>query len=232
MNIQQQIYATYQQDAPRPHLGASIAGKQCARAIWYQWRHAYTKKHDGRLLRLFKTGHLAEDRIIAELRQSGYEVKDRDENGKQFAFSDLGGHFAGSCDGMIKISDEWHLLEVKTHNQKYCSKECRNKETLKKLLSEESKRKAKQTHKQRVLSGEIVYPSGEQHPRWNGGATEARKRRIQSGKSKETLKKYRLKNPDKVREWSSKRKKLKIGRLPRGTIKNKGQQQRPSNYYV
>jgi hypothetical protein len=118
MNIQQQIYATYQQDAPRPHLGASIAGKQCARAIWYQWRHAYTKKHEGRLLRLFKTGHLSEDRIIAELRQAGYEVKDRDENGKQFAFSDLGGHFAGSCDGMIKIGDEWHLLEVKTHNQK------------------------------------------------------------------------------------------------------------------
>jgi hypothetical protein len=117
-DIQQQIYATYKKDAPRPHLGASVVGMACSRAMVYHWRHAADSNFDGRMLRLFKTGHLSEDRIIAELREAGYEVKDRDENGKQYRFHDLKGHFAGSCDGMIKVGDEWHLLEVKTHSQK------------------------------------------------------------------------------------------------------------------
>lgn len=105
----------------RPHLGASVVGKRCLRAIWYGFRWAKTPHFDGRMIRLFETGQLAEARFVKELRGLGATVMEADEDGKQFNFSDFAGHFSGSCDGVaenIPDIEGWTLLEFKTHGDK------------------------------------------------------------------------------------------------------------------
>jgi hypothetical protein len=105
----------------RTHLGASVIGGECARAIWYGFRWATKPHFGGRILRLFNRGHLEEGRFIAALLCIGVQVFQQDENGKQFRISELGGHFGGSGDGVaIGIPDVPAgtpvLLEFKTHN--------------------------------------------------------------------------------------------------------------------
>ena len=102
----------------RGHLGASQIGKACSRELWYAFRWAARPDFSGRLLRLFQTGHLAEERLVADLRNAGLTVQDKDPNEKQFGFSDHGGHFSGSIDGVGWFENEWHLLEFKTCNDR------------------------------------------------------------------------------------------------------------------
>lgn len=111
----------------RSHMGASLIGNECARAIWYGFRWATRPHFDGRLLRLFNRGHLEEARFIAMLLMIGVQVYQQDENGKQFRISDAGGHFGGSGDGVaIGIPDlpegTAALLEFKTSSTKYFAK--------------------------------------------------------------------------------------------------------------
>lgn len=107
----------------RSHLGASVIGNECPRAIWYGFRW-FTKPHfGGRIMRLFNRGHLEEGRFIALLLTAGIQIYQQDENGNQFRISDVGGHFGGSGDGVaIGVpgvqADLPVLLEFKTHNDK------------------------------------------------------------------------------------------------------------------
>lgn len=120
------IYADYEQkqaNGYRNHLGASGIGASCDRAIWYGWRWTSKARHSGRLLRLFETGHMAEDRFIHDLRRIGVTVMARDpETGEQWTVKDDTGHFGGSMDavavGIIESPAKWHLCEFKTHNAK------------------------------------------------------------------------------------------------------------------
>lgn len=120
------IYAALeagQEDSYRDHLGFSGIGNPCDRAIFYSFRWATKRHHNGRLLRLFETGHKAEERFIADLRRAGIKVYDRDEEtGKQFTLRDDTGHAGGSMDGVaIEIPEApktWHLCEFKTSNAK------------------------------------------------------------------------------------------------------------------
>lgn len=110
-------------DPFRTHLGASVIGQECGRAIWYGFHWATVPQFGGRLLRLFNRGHLEEGRFIAALLTIGVQIYQQDENGKQFRISDVGGHFGGSGDGVaIGIPDlppgTPCLLEFKTHNDK------------------------------------------------------------------------------------------------------------------
>ena len=53
------IFAGYERDANegfRTHLGASLIGKACERALWYDFRWTTKAKFPGRVLRLFETG--------------------------------------------------------------------------------------------------------------------------------------------------------------------------------
>jgi hypothetical protein len=106
----------------RLHLGASIIGKSCERSIWYTFRWAQKKHFDGRMQLLFGTGHLEERRIIDNLRKAGIEIHDVGPDGGQWEVRTLGGHFGGSMDGAgLKFPEApktWHVLEVKTSNQK------------------------------------------------------------------------------------------------------------------
>lgn len=106
---------------PRPHLGASIVGGKCDRALWYSFRWATHVLFEGRILRLFDSGNREEFRLVVDLRNAGVTVYDKDpSSGRQFSFQDVGGHFSGSMDaamlGLIEAAKTWHVGEFKTHN--------------------------------------------------------------------------------------------------------------------
>lgn len=112
-----------QQDPFRSHMGASLIGGECARAIWYGWRWVTKPNFPGRILRLFNRGHLEEARFISLLLMIGVEVYQQDANGNQFRISHANGHFGGSSDGVgVGIPDlapgTAALLEFKTHSDK------------------------------------------------------------------------------------------------------------------
>lgn len=124
------IYAAYERDADtqnRPHLGASLIGRECARALWYDFRWCGTTRHPGRLLRLFERGQNEEAVFVANLRAAGVTVFDvNPETGGQFRFSDVGGHFGGSMDacalGILEAPKTWHVCEFKTSSSKLFAK--------------------------------------------------------------------------------------------------------------
>jgi CRISPR/Cas system-associated exonuclease Cas4 (RecB family) len=106
----------------RPHLGASIIGRECEREIWYKFRWIDREVFDGRKLRLFETGHLEEPRLIANLKAIGVDVRDRDPSGAQYRIDAVGGHFGGSMDGVAvgvpEAPKTWHVCEFKTASEK------------------------------------------------------------------------------------------------------------------
>jgi 5-methylcytosine-specific restriction endonuclease McrA len=93
-------------------------------------------------------------------------------------------------------------------------------------MTDDAKKKSKETYLKNLKNGLIKHPSGKNHPRWKGGEKETTKQGILSGKRQASVKKYRSKNPDKVREWSKTRHNRKTGRLPRGTVKSIGNSQK------
>jgi hypothetical protein len=124
------IYAAYEEAADagfRAHLGASLIGTECERALWYALRWATRAQHTGRLLRLFETGNLAEGRFVADLRRIGVTVLDLDPaTGRQWNVRDASGHFGGSMDavaiGFAEAPKTWHVCEFKTHGHKSFAK--------------------------------------------------------------------------------------------------------------
>lgn len=125
--IAREIYQSYEENAEdwrRPHLGASIIGRECTREIWMTWRWAVKRTFEGRMLRLFKRGHLEEAWVIDDLRAIGVAIEDEDpDTGEQWQFSWLGGHFGGSCDGLIRggvpgAPKAMHVFECKTASAK------------------------------------------------------------------------------------------------------------------
>lgn len=119
--IESLIYAAYEadQEAPRPHMGASQLGHPCDRWLWIQFRHAVIERHNGRMLLLFKRGHEEETRIVQHLRRIGAHVSHTGSN--QLGF-DFGSHVKGSCDGIVEglpyAPKTKAILECKTHSDK------------------------------------------------------------------------------------------------------------------
>lgn len=115
-------YQAKRKSEHRPHLGGSQIGRECDRALWYQFRWAWTPYFEGRMLRLFETGDREEDRVVRNLRDVGVTVWDRDpDTGRQVRFEACGGHFALSLDGVgegFAESKKPHTLEFKTMNTK------------------------------------------------------------------------------------------------------------------
>lgn len=119
------IYAHYdardRDSGRRTYLGGSAIGAECARSIWLDFRHASDARPEGRMLRLFQTGHREEARLIDDLRAIGCEVLDRDPStGEQWRYTD--GHLSCGLDGVVRglkeAPETWHLLEIKTANRK------------------------------------------------------------------------------------------------------------------
>lgn len=104
----------------RPHMGASLQGNRCARAIWYSFNWYTEPKFPARIQRLYNRGHLEEGRISALLEMIGVKVTQYDANGKQFAISGASGHYGGSGDGVLTCvpgldPNAMCLGEYKTH---------------------------------------------------------------------------------------------------------------------
>jgi len=121
------IYRHYEQsskDWRRPHLGASLIGDEnCLRLLWYSFRWTRKPPFEGRLLRLFETGDREEERVKDNLQAIGVRVEAIDpETGEQWRFAFAGGHVGGSADGavlgVLEAPKTWHLLEVKTMNER------------------------------------------------------------------------------------------------------------------
>lgn len=119
------IYKTYtdKRGSPhRKHLGASQIGHHCDRYLWYQFHWADHEEFDGRMLRLFDRGNLEEERLINDLRNTGAKIMPLDpDTGKQWTFTQFGGHFGCSMDAVGK-TDRWFMLEFKTANDKQFKK--------------------------------------------------------------------------------------------------------------
>jgi 5-methylcytosine-specific restriction endonuclease McrA len=77
---------------------------------------------------------------------------------------------------------------------------------------------AGETYKKNLAAGVFARSTGPDSPLWTGGPVAAMRRHIASGKAAESARRYRKANPDKVREWASKRSFGYAGRLPRGTV--------------
>lgn len=123
------IYAHYKSvsgaEKPRGYLGASSIGKSCSRALWYGFRLSKQASFDGRMYRLFQSGHLQEPRVVADLRAIGCTVYELDPStGKQWAFSEpaTGHHLKGNADGVVlgvpQAPKSAHILEIKTSGTK------------------------------------------------------------------------------------------------------------------
>lgn len=107
-----------QERRKRGYLGMSAIGKECERALWYDFRWAVETAFDANTLKRFEDGHVSEDIAVARLAKTpGLEVHAVDENGDQFGFKDIGGHFSGHMDGVIlglvQAPKTWHVLEIK-----------------------------------------------------------------------------------------------------------------------
>lgn len=107
----------------RPHMGASLQGNKCARAIWYSFRWAVVPNFPARVLRLFNRGHMEEARFIAALRCADVTVWQYDANGKQYGMKDAYGHYGGSGDGIAYNVPQlpagaYAVAEFKTHSSK------------------------------------------------------------------------------------------------------------------
>ena len=114
------------QEPPRPHFGISSAGHPCERWLWLNFRWAIIEKFPGRILRLFRRGHMEEVTVVQDLRRCGFDVA---ECLNSQIHLDFGGHVSGSPDGVIRGIPEaprtLHTLEIKTHSKKSFDKLCR-----------------------------------------------------------------------------------------------------------
>lgn len=102
----------------RNYLGMSAIGGACERALWYGFRWAARPAFDAATLKRFEDGHASEAVAIKRLRAiPGIELHDLDEDGEQFGFKDIGGHFSGHMDGvalgLIQAPKTWHVVEIK-----------------------------------------------------------------------------------------------------------------------
>jgi hypothetical protein len=124
------IYRVYEQResenaSERGYLGISVLGEECERKLFYGFRWvSEPEQFEGRMLRLFETGHREEERVIRDLQAAGIDIREIDPaTGEQWAVQAAGGHVRGHMDGVvfagvIEAPKARHVFECKTHNDK------------------------------------------------------------------------------------------------------------------
>jgi hypothetical protein len=121
------IYQAYEKKNSKAlrltRIGASGIGEECLRSIWYDWRGFQNDQPEGRILRLFKTGHIQEDRTIQDLKDAGLEVWEVDpDTGEQWTYTAAKGHFVCKTDGALRgvpgAEKTPHVIEIKSSNAK------------------------------------------------------------------------------------------------------------------
>lgn len=119
-----EIHERATNDSPeRDYTGWSAIGHPCELKLFYDSRWVTGKQFDGRIARLFITGHLEESRVIKELKMlPGVKVYDTAPDGGQFAVTPMvRGHLRGHLDCVVKNLPEYPgeaiLVDVKTANK-------------------------------------------------------------------------------------------------------------------
>ena len=119
------------EEMPRDYLGASRLGVSCARALQYEFAKAPVdpgRDAEGRLLRIFRRGHVTEDCMVDWLRAAGFDLRTRKANGDQFGFSATGGRLQGHIDGVIVGGPEGFTYPALWENKCLGSKSWRDLE--------------------------------------------------------------------------------------------------------
>lgn len=118
--VVQAIDSAYEKDKrekARRYIGASIVGTQCEAALAFNLRGFPNEEPDPHLKRIFGLGHKIEEMVVADLKKAGYAVFEVDGmTGKQFTYSEYGGHVVCHTDGLIEIEGQLHVLEIKSMN--------------------------------------------------------------------------------------------------------------------
>ena len=107
-------------ETPRRYLGASVLGDPDDRGLWLSFRGVFEPQFSGRILRLFRRGHLEEVTAAQDLIAAGCVVS---HTGADQLAVNLGGHLGGHADGIIESGvpeapKTRHLWECKTHSKK------------------------------------------------------------------------------------------------------------------
>jgi len=107
-------------ETPRQYLGASVLGDPDDRGLWLSFRGVFEQQFQGRILRLFRRGHLEEATAVDDLRAAGCIMS---HTGDDQLSVNLGGHLGGHADGIIESGvpeapKTRHLWECKTHSRK------------------------------------------------------------------------------------------------------------------
>ncbi len=121
LDIKRAIKLEFDQPTPRPHLGCSQIGSACRADLWHSFRWNVKAEFDAETHLRFQDGHRSEDVMAAYIRKAGFHLQTH-YNGQQIRVSSLGGHFAGSVDGIIKglpwlRKDEYSIWEHKAVNE-------------------------------------------------------------------------------------------------------------------
>jgi len=117
LKVQKAIEDGFIIQQPRPYLGISGIGEDCARKLWYGFRICSASKIAQRVQRLFQRGHNEEPMIQADLRRVGIWHHD-----EQLEIVTGHGHIKGHIDDLLDYVPDapktTHLGEYKTHNDK------------------------------------------------------------------------------------------------------------------
>lgn len=98
--VDAKLLAWHKTQEKRNYLGASGIGNDCLRKVQLQYEGKEAEL-SASTLRTFDIGHCLEDLVAEWLRIAGFDLKTRNEEGKQFGFSVVGGRFKGHVDGLI-----------------------------------------------------------------------------------------------------------------------------------
>jgi len=125
VGVAESIYNAIEQQAEdrlSARLGASIAGEACLRKLWLSFRWAERERFDGRMLRLFRRGHLEETQLVNDMRAAGFTVKDiHPQTGQQMEVTGANGHAVMKMDAIARGlpgHSGWVMCEFKTSNDK------------------------------------------------------------------------------------------------------------------
>lgn len=99
-------------DGHRNHLGASLIGKKCSRALWYIFRWVRRPDHPGRVLRLFNRGHREEDRFIEYLRGIGFKVFTFDLDTDPVYYHDASDSYIRQSESPTDLSADEQLTRI------------------------------------------------------------------------------------------------------------------------
>ena len=104
----------------RPYLGASGIGENCDRKLWMNFRWTKRPFIEAAGIRRIEDGHRGE-RVLADWLRLVVDLSTEKEPGVQHSFEDHGGHFRGSCDGLVtgllQSPDTLHVWECKIVNE-------------------------------------------------------------------------------------------------------------------